>query len=70
MDYESVLAECEDPAVGAAVADALTRLFADPKDLRSLANDTHERTIAEILTRYCVLISMGTMSMLITPHGG
>jgi hypothetical protein len=52
MDYEPVLAECEDPAVGAAVTDALTKLFADPKDLRSLANDTHERTIAEILTRY------------------
>src|SRR5450631_2798631 len=52
MDYLPVLEACEDPAVGAAVADALGRLFADAKDLRSLVNDTHERTIAEIIARY------------------
>jgi hypothetical protein len=52
MDYEPVLALCEDPAVGAAISDALKRLFADPTDVRNLANDTHERTIAEMLARY------------------
>jgi len=52
MDYLPVLEECEDSAVGAAVADALGKLFADPNDLRSLTNDTHERTIAEIIARY------------------
>jgi hypothetical protein len=52
MDYEPVLAQCDDPAVGGAVMEALRRLFGDPKDLRSLANDTHERTIAEMLARY------------------
>jgi hypothetical protein len=52
MDYKPVLARCEDPAIGAAVDDALDKLFAHPQDLRSLANDTHERTIAEMLARY------------------
>jgi hypothetical protein len=52
VDYEPVLARCEDPAIGGAVAGALRQLFHDPNDLRSLANGTHERTIAEMLARY------------------
>jgi hypothetical protein len=52
MNYLPVLKECEDSAVGASIADALGQLFTDPSDLRSLTNDTQERTIAEILARY------------------
>jgi hypothetical protein len=50
MDYQPVIAACEEKAVGDAVADALARLFAN--DLRNLQNDTHERTIAEMLAGY------------------
>ena len=52
MDYKSVLAQCENQSIGSAVADALNTLLTDAKDLRNLVNDTHERTVAEMLARY------------------
>lgn len=50
MDYKTVLESCDEKAVAVAVTDALAELFA--KDLRNLRNDTHERTLADMIAVY------------------
>lgn len=50
MDFGKVLRECEDPKVGAAVAGAIDKLFAE--DLILLKKNAHERSIAGRLQIY------------------
>jgi hypothetical protein len=50
MDYEPVLAACEDPAIGAAVADAIRRLFEE--QIAYLRRDVKEETIAARLAAH------------------
>jgi hypothetical protein len=50
MDYEPILAACDDPAIGEAVADAIRRLF--ERQIAYLKRDVKEETIAARLAVY------------------
>src|SRR5688572_8804798 len=50
MDYEPTLAACKDPAIGAAVADAIAQLF--ERQLAYLRRDVKEEAIAARLATY------------------
>ncbi len=50
MDYQAILAGCDSPEVGAAVASAVGQLF--ERDRKLLEIDVGERTVAERLARY------------------
>ncbi|MEO8326115.1 MAG: hypothetical protein ABI618_09715 [Nitrospirota bacterium] len=50
MDYAKVLSKCQDPEVGKAVLDALTKLF--EKDIQLLVISASERSVAAKIAQY------------------